>query len=333
LRRKRRKSKPRALPRIFRVPRPVHPPEPRGWNLGLKLFSLFLAVLLWFHVRTDRVYTVERQIPLEFLKPADTLVIVGNLPDHVNLQIRATGKALLVLAFDHPRMVVDLRHLEPRRKARISLTPENFRYPDFLNLEVLRIEPQELVVLADYRLRKRVPVHVRLEGAPADGFVVTRIQAQPDSVWLVGAATYVRKQRRLYTEPVPIEGARKNLRQKVALEVPDAPYLAAEPDRVEVIITVEPLERRTYTLPVHIKAPRSQRYVLTAEPDSVTVTLEGARSLLDTLSAEGIQARVRIWKLSEGFYRVPVQVIRPRTVRVVSLEPDTVKVIARRSRR
>ena len=330
MRRKRRKSRGRTLPRIFRVPRPTRPEEPRGWNLGLKLFSLFLAILLWFHVRTDRVYTVERSIPLEFVKPADTLVLVGNLPDHVNLQIRATGKALLVLAFDHPRMVVDLRHLKPRRKVRIPLTPENFRYPDFLNLEVLKVEPGEVVVLADYRMRKRVPVQVRLEGAPAEGFVVTRIQAEPDSVWLVGAATYAKKQRRVYTEPVAIAGLTRDLRQKVALEIPGVPSLTVDPAEVEVTVHIEPLTQRTYRLPVFIKSPPSRRYRLVAEPDTVLVTLEGARSLLDTLSSQHLRAQVRIWKLSEGFYRVPVRVSHPRTVRLKAVKPETLRVVSER---
>ncbi len=333
LRRKRRKKASRSLPRIFQVPRTARPGPPRGWNLGLKFLSLFLAVLLWFHVRTDRVYTVERAIPLEFLKPADTLVVVGNLPDHVTLQIRATGKALLVLAFDHPRMVVDLRTLKPRRKTRITLAPENFRYPDFLNLEVLRIEPQEFLVMADYRAHKQVPVQARIKGAPAEGFVVTRIEAQPDSVELKGAASYVRRYRRVYTRPVDIENTHKSLRRKVGIEVPDTPYVVADPSQVEVTVTVEPLRRRTFTLPILIKSPPSPRYRLTAEPDSVTVTLEGPESLMDTLSAGRLRAQVRIWKLSEGYYRVPVQVFHPRTLRVVSLEPDTIKVVSQRRKR
>ncbi len=332
MRRKRKKK--RTLPRIFRVPRTPRPAEPRGWNLGLKLFSLFLAVLLWFHVRTDRVYTVERQIPLEILRPSDTLVVVGDLPQTVNLQIRATGKALLVLAFDHPRMVLDLRSLKPHRKTRVTLTPENFRYPDFLNLEVLQVEPRELVVLADYRIRKRVPVKARLEGAPAEGFVVTRVETQPDTALLQGAAMYVRKHRRVYTRPVPIDGVKKPLHTQAALEVPDSPYVAVDPRRVEVRVEVEPLVQQTYRLPIRIKAPRTSRYRLTPRPDSVTVLVEGPASILDTLSPSRLQARVRIWKLSAGFYEVPVEILRPRTLRVLRIEPDTVRVISeRRSRR
>ncbi len=330
MRRKRRKK--RALPRIFRVPRTPRPAEPRGWNWGLKLFSLFLAILLWFHVRTDRVYTVERRIPLEILKPSDTLVVVGDLPREVTLKIRATGKTLLVLAFDHPRMVVDLRTLKPHRKVRVTLSPENFRYPDFLRLEVLKIEPQELVVLADYRIRRRVPVYPRVEGAPAEGFVVTRVQAEPDSVGLQGAAMYVRKHRRVYTRPVKIENARKPLHTEVAVEVPDSPYVAADPRRVTVDVEIEPLAQQTYRLPVVIKAPASSRYRLTAHPDSVTVTVEGPQSILDTLSPSRLQARVRIWKLSSGYYDLPVRVLRPRVVRVLEVDPDTIRVISERRR-
>src|SRR5438132_4195547 len=87
-----------------------------GWlfdNLGLKVFALVLALLLYLHVRTDRTDEETLYFPLEVRNLADSLALATSPPDQVGVLLRGTGKQLIRLRFLRPVMSIDLSGVAP----------------------------------------------------------------------------------------------------------------------------------------------------------------------------------------------------------------------------
>ena len=64
-------------------------------NMGLKVASLLLALLLYAHVVTDQERESVVQIPIAAVGLADTLTSVGEFPPRVAVKVRGKWKDLI----------------------------------------------------------------------------------------------------------------------------------------------------------------------------------------------------------------------------------------------
>ena len=62
-----------------------------GWlfdNLGLKLFALLLAVLLYLHVLTDRTVEQTLYFPVQIEALPDSLALASTVPAEIGVKLR-----------------------------------------------------------------------------------------------------------------------------------------------------------------------------------------------------------------------------------------------------
>jgi len=67
-------------------------------NLWVKLAAVVLAVLLWFHVATEKVYQHQYALPLTQVDIDENLVLTEPYPDSITVLVSASGKVLLRFA-------------------------------------------------------------------------------------------------------------------------------------------------------------------------------------------------------------------------------------------
>ncbi len=79
-------------------------------NLGLKIASLVLALLLYAHVVTEQPRESVVQIPLTLTGLPDSLTVSGRPPERVGVKIRGRWKDLIRLGFTSPYLPLDLGH-------------------------------------------------------------------------------------------------------------------------------------------------------------------------------------------------------------------------------
>src|SRR3989304_6003996 len=115
-------------------------------NSGLKLLALFIALLLWFHAATERVYLVEATFPVSYENLPDSLYLLNDLPMEFRVKIRGQGKELLLLSFFTPTIRVDLRDQSPGRKT-IEVLPLFRELPLNRELEIEAIVPNKLELM------------------------------------------------------------------------------------------------------------------------------------------------------------------------------------------
>ncbi|MCK4352799.1 hypothetical protein KAW65_05260 [candidate division WOR-3 bacterium] len=106
-------------------------------NLGLKIFSLLIALLLWFYVMTERVYEKTLIIPLSFVNLSENLSFAEQPPKSVKVRIRGKGKELIRLKFgEYPKIVSDFSKVRKGWK-RVDLKKKDVNIPYWSKIEVL----------------------------------------------------------------------------------------------------------------------------------------------------------------------------------------------------
>ena len=189
----------------------------RPWNnLGLKLFALLAALLLWALVMGEQ--GVERMVSarVEFSDLPRDLVLVARSNGTLLLRVRGPKRLLGGLAVDE--VGVSLAAREVREGAFVvSLAPA-----DVLGLprgvEVVEISPRSLRLQAEVIVRRDVEIRPRIEGTPGPGFVVRRVRLDPGAVQIAGPRSEVGRIVRAYTLPVSVEGRTASFSARAALE-------------------------------------------------------------------------------------------------------------------
>ncbi len=195
-------------------------------NLGLKLASLLLALLVYAHVVTDQEREATVQIPIAAVGLADTLTSVGKLPPRVAVKVRGKWKDLIRLNLTRPFLSIDLATAKPG-PFRTSITADDISRralpPELTRLITVTevLDPRSVDLAIEPKATRSLPVRARVVGTPASGYVLDREpDVEPDSVRVVGPARLVQEIDTLYTVAVDITGERERIQRQVALALP-----------------------------------------------------------------------------------------------------------------
>ena len=210
-------------------------------NLGLKLASLVLALLLYAHVVTDQPRESVVQIPVTLTGLSDTLAVIGRPPERVGVKIRGKWKDLIRLGLTSPYLAVDLAQARPG-PFHATITAEDVAQkglpPELSKLVAVTevVEPRTVELTIEPKRTKRVRVVPLVTGTPAPGFqVMGAAQVQPESVQVQGPGTILAALDSLSTLPIDITGEREKIQRQVDVD-PDSVRLSIEPRRCLVTI-------------------------------------------------------------------------------------------------
>jgi YbbR domain-containing protein len=210
-------------------------------NVGLKLASFFLALLLYAHVVTEQQRESVYQVPVSFTGLADTLAVRGSPPDHIGVTVRGKWKDLIRLGLSNPLLSIELNGIGPGpyieaitadKVAARAFPPELAKV-----LEVTAIaDPGEVALTIEPKAEKWVPVRARLTGETAPGWRLDGPpRVDPESVLVSGPRSAVEAADTLDTLPVDITEERARIQREVAVDTGSAP-LIPEPRRIVVTL-------------------------------------------------------------------------------------------------
>jgi YbbR domain-containing protein len=195
-------------------------------NLGLKLASLLLALLLYAHVVTDQERESVVQIPIAAVGLADSLTSLGELPPRVAVKVRGKWKDLIRLNVTRPFLTIDLAGAKPGRFqtmitaediSRRAIPPELARLVSVTEV----LDPRSVDLAIEPKATRSLPVRARVVGTPALGYVFADVpEVDPDSVRVMGPARLVQGIDTVYTVAVDITGERERIQRHVALALP-----------------------------------------------------------------------------------------------------------------
>ncbi len=303
-------------------------------NLGLKVVSVLIAVLLWSFVMVRENPAVVREVQVPITARAmrnvpEGLTVLEYSPQTAKVIISGLRRVVESVQPGQLSLVADLSGRGPgERVAALSLE----EVPPGLTVE--SIDPQTVRVVLDRIVSEVRPVQVRLKGEPAPGFVLGEPQPAETQVRVTGAAGLVAK-----VDRVVAEGEVANLSgsteisarvQAVDAEGRALPQLTVDPARISVVIPVSKSTPATKTVPVEadLVGPAQGYEVIstTVNPDKVTLT--GSPQALAQVSVARTE-QVRLGA-SEGRRTYRVGLVLPSGVKPVEARPLEVTVSVRK---
>jgi YbbR domain-containing protein len=294
-------------------------------NVRLKILALLLASVLWFTVAGEHVVERSLRVPLELRNVPQSLEIVGNAPDSVDVRLRGSSA---VLSRVQPGEIIAVLDLGAARTGSrlFPIRADQVRAP--FGIEVAQVIPNTIALELEKAARRRVPVVPATDGNPAPGYVIGRISADPPTVDLVGPESRLRQIAEATTEPVSVKDARAPVRDAVSVGVLDASVRLVQPQNVNVTVEIwpAPVERQVTDVPIRYRnLPPGLRANLT--PQLAHVTVRGSKDALGTLRGDNVMAFVDLAGLGSGRYNLRVQVDPAERFGVVAIDPAVVAVV------
>lgn len=212
-------------------------------NLKTFLLACAMAVAVWVSAVTtadpDEVRAYPRTIPLEVLGQDPRLVIVGTLPERVNVTLRAPRSVWeqLTATEGQVRALLDLSGLEAgqhRLQVQVQVAVQPVR--------IVSITPALLDVNLELLATKTLPIELALRGEPAIGYEAGAPRLTPQQVMLVGPQSRVEQVVSVRSD-LSIAGVRQDVQTTLALRLLDASGLAVngltvKPETVQVFIPI-----------------------------------------------------------------------------------------------
>ena len=295
-------------------------------NIGLKLISLLLALLLWLQVAGQQTVQRTLSLPVEFVNMAPEMEISNDYERRVDVVLRSRRGTS---NFDDGSLTVkiDLRGATPGAEKSYPLSEDNISNRPS-GLEVVSITPTRIRLLLENTVRKSIAVVPELVGEPAEGFQVTKVQAP--RVTIIGPQSRVQEVYEAQTEPIGITGLSSTLVRNVAVDIDDL-ALRMEPASVDIIITIEEERREVQVrrIPIELVPEGVEATLMTRRVEIVgTVPI----SFTGELTTQDFQASVNVQALEprqESYELVPQITIVDQYAgifRIQSVIPDRIKV-------
>lgn len=296
-------------------------------NWPYMLIAFALAVALWLSVSAEGATQQEIPVRLIVQNLDPRYVMTSRPPDRVNVVFRGAGRDLFQLAvFSQPRLVYTVENVRSRVQE-VELTPDMVAVPQALDVTPLDVRSGRLVLRFEPALERRVRVVPRVETLPAPGYTIAGpIEVNPSRITIRGAEGAVRSIDTLWTVPLRLEGIEATTVREIEIERPDVESpldLSVESVRVEV-----PIESSAEVVleEVPVRVIGAGERLVAVRPSAVEVTLRGPLSRVARLTAESVDARVRLngGPTSEGWRAVEVVVPDPFVEATVT---DSVRVL------
>jgi hypothetical protein len=309
------------MPSIFSPRRIIH-------NPGLKLLALSLALLLWFHVATDREYEVDVPFEFSYLNLPDSLTFAEAPPAKIDARMRGTGKLLLPTLWQVLRWPIDLSSTRKAGVVTIPLAPADVPLSGIEGVKALDLlGPDDLILVVDRIGEKMVPVvsNCAFEADLAHVCVGTE-EWTPDSVYLTGPKTVLTGINSVFTRRIRLTNLSEPVDQDVELMPPPVYGVTLSPKRVQLHRMVEAYVQREFAnRTVQVTMPDTPD-TFGVVPEVVSVQVGGPESAMDRIAPESVSVGyVASVKDTTGARR-RVWTHIPAPLRVLKITPDSVTV-------
>lgn len=296
-------------------------------------FSLFLAILLWVAVVTDKTYSRRISVPFKISRLAPGYVLAENPPDKVVLEVSGKGRALFGLNFYSSS--IDLELPEIKGSATLDLTKyeQRFNIPRNLGIRIVEVlEPKTIPLKVDRLVSAQKPVVVMAKIKPMPGYILSKISLDSTLIRIRGPKKLVKNITEIKCDSIVYEGIRYPFSQNVKLINPAPGILQLFPEQVKVHFEVNQLVERTlYNIPIQfVGVPTNLN--AQAIPPNLTIRVKGSEPLVSALRPNQITALFNYRAQHESgktFYNVDVQV--PQGVELMQISPKNFKLQLKRN--
>ena len=206
-------------------------------NLGWKLVSLLLAVLLWLAFSSAPLVVTTHTAPIVYNNLADDWMVSGNSPETVHLELRGPAGRLTVSSLAETVVRFDLANVGGTEDRTFTISESNINLPP--GVAFLRAVPSQLRLHLAHLAQKEVPVEVRFSGALPAGYQLTGQNVSPERLRIAGSDTRVTSVAQVQTDPIDLHSLTQSGDYRVDAFVDDPQVHFESPPQVTVHLTIE----------------------------------------------------------------------------------------------
>jgi YbbR domain-containing protein len=296
-------------------------------NLWVKLAALILAILLWFHVATNKTYQDKITLPVTQVDISDKLVLTEPPPDSITVMVSATGKKLLRTDWKRSGLRLMVNRNTPGR-FRMEITPDKLTLAQTEKVDLVEVlSPREWDIECDKKLEKKVTVRSKVVIHPDEGFAVRGIDSiLPSTVTISGPASLINALSSVETSQETLEGVRNDLKLSAPIKNPGIYGLTVSPDSVEVNVKIVPIKSRLFSrLPIKL-VNASHEGSIRIFPTEIELRIGGEPESIDTIASKRIFVMADMLDAKPNDY-IPIKIVLPNAFSLLYKSADSVKII------
>ncbi|MCB8995230.1 MAG: YbbR-like domain-containing protein [Bacteroidales bacterium] len=265
------------------------------------LFFLVVSVILWLFIALSKPYDDQINYPVNYKNFPESKVLIGDLPDHLILSVRANGFTLLRFRLSSKYMPISFS-VNSFKMNRLPGADSSYFYiatryardyvstqlsPDFT---INKISPDTLVFRFGKVSSKKVPVLPDIVYELDKQLILkAALILDPDSVLVSGPDFIVDTLRAVYTQKKDLGKIKKTLKRDVDLE--KIKYVYFKESEVQIGFPIEQFTEKTIQVPIEI-INRPENVHLQAFPRTIQLTCQVGLSNYEKLDASMFRAQV-----------------------------------------
>ena len=290
---------------------------------------LSVASLLWVVHALNVNYRYSLSVPVQFLNLPTNKLIVGDLPEKLQIDIKASGLKLLLISFRNNvnQLTIDFNSLKTNAKSQAySISNGNFNLKSVINfdVEILKIRPDTLFFSLNKGNSKLVPVKANMLLNYSSGYSITsKPTVTPAYINVTGDSLALLQLDTVYTQVLNLKDVHQNYSSTVALKktISAVNYTTKE---VQVSFEVDRLTEATLKIPIQIQN-KTTKETIKLMPEYVTISYLVAMKEYDHIDANSFKATVNYNFIKLKQKTLPVEISRiPSEVKVLKVEPANI---------
>ena len=297
-------------------------------NLRLLFFAFLLSCAVWYSVVGSSQAETDISFHVEYVDLPDDLMVVKGMKDVLRVRVRASEQRLRSVFNKDFVYRINLKNAV--RGANVFPVEINTAFSDVKGMEILSISPSYLIIEVDEIAEKRVPVEVDFSDKDDDDLYVRDLVLEPSEVKLKGPKEILEN---IYSLKVKFDINQVELAGQYTRNIP-----LSLPNLVEADTPVTKISFEAWFDLVPVSLSRLVQLDKTGgdfktDPRTVDIELEIPQSKMISYNIDpAYMAQVRAivrntHELAEGRL-LPVEVLLPKGAKLLSVNPDKVKIVA-----
>lgn len=298
-------------------------------------FFLTISIVIWLLKALEKNYTTQIDYPVRYRNFPDDKTLIGELPDHLKLNVYAHGYVLLQhkISSRYIPLVISVNSftLKPMRERDSGFFFLETRFlKDYIDkqlsseFEILEVRPDTLVFPFAEVVEKRLPVEPNFDFQLEQQMILKQSPViQPDSIMVTGPDYIMDTMQNIYTKDKDLGIISGDKEIDIGLQ--SVKHTTLSPERVNVKIEVERFTEKTLSVPITVTAAPDTLNVITF-PRQIALTCQVGLSNYERIQPGMFTATVNYADIEEGQTRLEVKLIkRPEFVRSIKYNPKTVE--------
>jgi YbbR domain-containing protein len=301
-------------------------------NFWFKIVALVMALLLWFHVATEKVYEYTKSFPVKISNFPKELILSEAVSQEVQVKIRGKGKELLKLLLTEKRnLQIDIKDFKAG-ESDYTFKPQEIPIPEGLDLKVDEIvSSKSIKINLDHLIEKKVPIHSQITILPKEGYLqVGEVSLNLHQVGISGPIKLVRGIESIETEKKVLEDVTQPISDRIGLTLPQGYNLRLSFNQVKFSADVQKgIEKEIPSVPVETVNLPSGRKVK-VQPDSIKVIIFVGENVVNRLTEDQIKVTIDCGRVKRNVETKLQPLVKlPPTASLIRTEPDSLMVIIR----